>query len=82
MGYHVSTISSGVLGEASKIQEELNELVDAENQGVRVLMLCELSDIVGAVDAYLEKYFPGFDIHDLVDMAMLTKSAFKDGERK
>lgn len=31
-GYHIVTIQKGDLGESSKIQEELDELKDAENQ--------------------------------------------------
>jgi hypothetical protein len=81
MGYHKTEIAEGVLGESSKIQEELDELKDAEEQGVNLLMLCELADLVGAIDYYLECNFPGWTIEDLYKMAMLTKSAFKEGER-
>lgn len=81
MGYHKIEIQKGVLGEISKIQEELDELKDGEAQGVRLLMLCELADIIGAVDFYLETHFPGWKISDLHKMAMLTKSAFADGKR-
>ena len=32
MGYHTVEITKGELGKSSKIQEELDELKDAENQ--------------------------------------------------
>lgn len=81
-GYHAKEIQKGKLGEISKIREELLELEDAHDQGVRVLCLCEVSDLVGAIDAYLEKYFPGFALMDVVQMANLTRKAFEDGIRK
>ena len=81
-GYHVFPIEKGVLGQISKIQEELDELKDAETQGIRLMQLQELSDIVGAISAYLEAKFPGIDIHDLLEMADVTKRAFKSGHRK
>jgi hypothetical protein len=81
MGYHVSPIAKGVLGESSKIQEELDELKDAEAQSARLLILCELADLVGSIDYYLKIKFPGWKLKDLEQMAALTQSAFKEGER-
>lgn len=81
MGYHKAVIEKGLLGDLSKIQEELDELQDAEVQGARILMLCEVADLMGAVEAYLEKNLPGFTLQDCKVMADLTKSAFKDGSR-
>jgi hypothetical protein len=43
MGYHLRPISKGVLGEASKIQEELDELLDAEAQQNKILAMVELT---------------------------------------
>lgn len=80
-GYHISDIPRGVLGELSKIQEELSEAVDADEQSCSVMVLIELSDMVGAVDAYLEKYHPTISIGDLLKMAEITKRAFKSGAR-
>jgi hypothetical protein len=73
MGYHKVEIKRGVLGEISKIQEELDELQDAEGQHVRLLMLCELADLVGAIDHYLRVNFPDWGINDLHHMALLTQ---------
>lgn len=81
MGYHIREIKKGVLGESSKIREELEELLDAEEQQASIMALCELSDIIGAVSAYLENHHPSFTIYDLIKMSDLTVSAFKDGSR-
>ena len=79
-GYHAVPIKKGVLGEISKIQEELDELKDAENQGVKILIAVELSDLFGAVREYALKY--GWKMSDLHDMAKLTRKAFEQGHRK
>lgn len=78
-GYHTVKIHRGVLGEISKIQEELDELKDAENQGVKILIACELSDLYGALRAYALKH--GYKMADLHDMAKLTRNAFEQGLR-
>jgi hypothetical protein len=80
-GYHTKDIPKGILGQISKIQEELDELKDADSQGVKILMLCELADLVGAIDAYLKNSFPNVHVKDLLDMAQLTAKAFRDGQR-
>lgn len=82
MGYHKTDIKKGVLGEISKIQEELDELADAKEQSNKILELCELSDLIGAIDFYLSKHHAGFNIYDLIKMAVATSSAFRAGERK
>lgn len=81
-GYHKAEIVRGKLGEISKIQEELDELKDAETQGGRILVLCELSDIMGAIMAYMEKHTPGYTIVDIGHMAKMTREAFEDGSRR
>jgi hypothetical protein len=48
-GYHLQTIKKGKLGTVSKIQEELDEAVDSLNQRVKIMLLVELSDLIGAV---------------------------------
>ena len=80
-GYHITTIPSGVFGEASKISEEVAELIDAETQGCRIMMIVELSDMVGAIEAYLETQKLGVTMQDLQRMAHITKRAFKNGHR-
>lgn len=81
IGYHLTEIRKGVLGESSKIREELMELEDAEAQGCKVMALVELSDLVGAVNAYLTQNHPGVTLTDLDRMARITKRAFDNGRR-
>ena len=51
-GYHVSEIPKGVLGTPSKITEEYLEFMDACEQNNPVMQLVELSDMLGAIDAF------------------------------
>ena len=48
-GYHLRKIAKGSPGEASKIKEELEEFLDAVDQGVKIMALVELSDLYGAI---------------------------------
>ncbi len=82
MGYHLKEIKRGRYGEVSKIEEELNELKDALDQGNRIMELVELSDMIGAIRGYLNSYHPDFTLTDLIIMADATERAFKDGTRK
>lgn len=81
-GYHVTPITKGILGESSKLREEIEELIDAEKQGCKVMALLELADLVGAIDMYLEKNAPTFSVEDLIKMSKITKRAFVHGHRK
>lgn len=81
MGYHINDIKRGEFGKASKIVEEVHELLDSLEQKNRIMALQELSDLYGAVRGYLEKEFPGFTMEDLKIMADATKRAFEDGTR-
>jgi hypothetical protein len=81
MGYHTREIKKGEYGKSSKILEEIEELIDSESQQNKIMTLVELSDIVGAIEGYLESNYPGFAMKDLVVMARSTKSAFEDGSR-
>jgi hypothetical protein len=80
MGYHLNKIEKGSYGTISKIQEEFDELRDADHQGVKILILCELSDLYGAIEGYVEQQL-GMTMSDLKSMSDLTKSSFKDGSR-
>ena len=51
MGYHTKEIPKGELGQFSKIKEEFLEFEDAVNQGDLILQFCELSDMIGAIEA-------------------------------
>lgn len=81
-GYHKTEIPRGVYGDSTKILEEVQELIDAERQGIKVMQIAELSDIVGAIDGYLRNHFPSFTVRDLELMAAATRSAFETGHRK
>lgn len=80
MGYHVSKISKGVLGEASKIREEYEEFMDAVEQDDKVLQLCELSDLIGAIESMAELKF-NMTLDDLIKFSNKTKGAFNEGSR-
>jgi hypothetical protein len=80
--YHIAKISKGKFGELSKIQEEVAELVDAHDQGAKVMELVELSDLIGAIEGYLNKYHHGTTLDDLKIMSDITQRAFINGFRK
>jgi len=82
MRYHTREIKKGEYGEFSKIEEEWEELSDAWGQGAKLLILCELADMYGAMAGYVEKHFPGMTMVDVEVMAKMTISAFKEGKRK
>lgn len=80
MGYHSKKIDKGHLGEISKIKEEYEEFLDAVEQGNSVMKLVELSDLIGAIEAYtLARHNVTLD--ELIRMKNATKSAFEDGTR-
>ncbi len=79
-GYHLTEIQKGKLGEISKIQEELEELKDAELQESKVMISVELSDLYGAIEAYAVKH--GLTMDDLKKFSTITKRAFINGKRK
>jgi hypothetical protein len=83
MSYHLKKIPKGELGKLSKIQEELLEAIDAEEQGVDIMILIELSDVIGAIEAYLLRKYAGYvGLDDLKRMSDCTKRAFTSGHRK
>ena len=79
-GYHMRDIDKGVLGKRSKITEEYAEWVDACEQDCKVMELVELSDLLGAIDAYIDKNY-NMNIYDLITMKDITERAFKNGRR-
>lgn len=83
MGYHINKIEKGVMGDVSKIREEFEEFMDAVDQGEKIMQLIELSDLIGAIEAYTLKMTGGnITLNNLLSMKDLTKSAFEDGSRK
>jgi len=82
-GYHLQEIPRGTYGEISKILEEAAELKDAMEQGNKVMVIIELSDLIGAIEGYMEKYYGDkLTVDNLLTMADTTKRAFKSGHRK
>lgn len=81
-GYHSIEITKGVIGELSKVREELNEAYDADAQNNPIMVILELSDMIGAIRCYLEKHHPTLKLNDLVTMADATNRAFQSGYRK
>ena len=79
-GYHNVPIIKGTLGKLSKILEEVDELVDAESQDNKLLVINELSDLAGAIRHYAES--KGVTLDDLIKMNNVTERAFKSGRRK
>lgn len=63
-GYHLQPIKKGKLGFVSKIQEELDEINDSIKQDVRIMVMVELSDLIGAVKLVAEKQ--GFNFKDIL----------------
>ena len=80
-GYHLRQIQKGVLGESSKILEEVYELIDAEEQKCKIMSLLELADLVGAIEGYLETQMTGMTLEDLRIMSNITKRVFISGHR-
>jgi phosphoribosyl-ATP pyrophosphohydrolase len=81
-GYHIKKIKRGTIGESDKILEEILELIDAEKQNCRVMVIIELSDIIGAISAYIDRYGLRISLKDLEIMSEITKRAFKNGHRR
>lgn len=79
IGYHTTEIKKGKLGTLSKIQEELDELKDAENQNSKIMIMVELSDLYGAIEEYCKEQ--NVTIEDLKIFSDITKRAFKNGRR-
>lgn len=82
LGYHARSIPRGEYGEVSKIEEELAEFKDALAQKCSVMALVELSDLLGAIEGWLDRYHPSIELEDLRTMAAITKRAFTTGHRK
>lgn len=79
-GYHKDKITKGEFGKISKIQEELEELIDANKQGIVIMEHAELSDLYGAIEAYSESL--GLSMDDLAKMSQATRRAFQSGQRQ
>lgn len=82
MGYHLRKIKTiGIYGEISKIKEELEELEEALEQDNKILAMCEIADLYGAVEEFAARYY-NLGMSDIAKMSDSTKRAFRDGSRK
>ena len=80
MSYHINKIEKGMFGEHTKITEEYLEFIDVIEQNNPILQLVELSDLLGAIEAYVKKY--NITLNDLIYMKTLTNNSFISGKRK
>ena len=81
-GYHEKDIPKGVIGEVSKIKEEFYELMDAHLSDNKIMELWELTDLIGAIELYIENRFKGtVKLKDLLTTSDTTKRAFLNGRR-
>lgn len=81
-GYHLDEIKKSRYGSLGKIQEEVEEILDAHRQGSHVMILVELSDLYGAIEGFLEENYPSMKMSDLKKFSDITKRAFEGGYRK
>lgn len=83
MTYHKRQIKKGTYGEISKVTEEYEELLDAVEQDNKVMMLVEVSDLLGAIQEFINVQFKGtLTLTDILKMTEATKKAFESGHRK
>ena len=73
--FHVMPVRRGTYGELSKVQEELDEALDAETRGQKLLLMIELSDIIGAVAGVAERH--GYSLDDLIQFSELRRNVFR-----
>jgi len=79
-GYHLREIKRGVFGEASKITEEHEEFLEALEQKNPLMALIELSDLIGAIEEYVQRHH-NMTLDDLLTMKDATKRAFQSRAR-
>ena len=79
MSYHIAKIKKGILGEVSKLEEEIEEYKDAIQQNSIIMANLELSDIYGALEELALTH--NLSMNDLSIMSNITKRTFKEGGR-
>jgi hypothetical protein len=80
MGYHKNKIPKFTFGTSGKITEEYLEWKDAATQNNKILELCELADLIGAIEGHIKNAY-NLTLDDLIVMKNATKTAFLDGSR-
>lgn len=81
-GYHLREFVKSVHGSPEKIVEEALELLEATEQGIRVMALHECADVISAIRGYMKREFPGIDFSEILAMSFATDRAFNSGKRK
>jgi hypothetical protein len=79
LGYANIPIKKQKIGTINKIEEECREYIDALKQNNPIMSLVELSDLLGAINEYSNKF--NLSLYDLLEMSMVTKRAFNEGTR-
>ena len=74
MAYHVTEITKGIIGEWSKVIEEIEEYRDALLQECKIMAIIELSDLYGAIDAYLYNENTNFEEYSSEYIIKYTKT--------
>ena len=74
--YHTINIPKGEIGKISKIEEELLELKDAENQNSKIMIMIELCDLYGSIEEYAKNF--NLTMEDLKKFSDITKRAIKN----
>ena len=80
-GYHERTIPKTLPGSFFKILEETEEAKDAYLNKNPIMLLCELADLYGAMELFLEQNYSGVNMDDIKKMQQVTRRAFKNGRR-
>lgn len=81
VGYHIKDIRKARFGTFEKIIEEFEELKDAKDQDCTVMVLNEMSDLIGAMEGYLKEQNINVSLDDLIKMKDITKRVFENGRR-
>lgn len=78
--FHKREIKKGIYGELSKIEEELQEAYDAQEQGQDLMLLIELSDMIGAIEGVAKKH--GMTLDQLKTFAKLRSQVAIEEEKE
>ena len=76
MGFHIAKIEKGVYGEWSKVEEEIEEIIDALSQNIKPMLLIELCDCLGAVKAYYNLTTPESQYSELLFKLSVTTNKY------
>lgn len=63
--FHISEYKKGDYKTFDKIIEEYEEILDARKQNNKIMEIIELSDLIGAIEGYIENEF-NLTLNDLI----------------